>query len=181
MPKRFPPAASLLAICVLAIGIVYPAYAADKEQQVKAAFLYNFTKFTSWPSPIDLPSMASINICVLGTNTLDDAIEIIEKGSTATLKISARQISLPPTRPGECHVVFVSQSMAGNISNVLAQMANSQSLTVSDVDGFVDKGGMVGFVKLGNKIRLYINKGAVDAASLKLDGQLLEIADKVLR
>ena len=172
---------SIMAIALCVVGVVYPVYAADKSQLVKAAFLYNFTKFTSWPKPLDLPSQSHINICILGKNTLGDATGVFSKASTSSLKISAKHITSPPSKAGTCHVLYITQSMSGNLESVLRQSANSYALTVSDIPKFADIGGMIGFVKSGNKIRLHINKGTADTAGLKLSAQLLEIADKVVR
>lgn len=168
-----------LAMLACLVGATYPAYASEKEQLVKAAFLFNFIKFASWPSPIDIASQQEINICILGDNTLGRASEVIEKGSSSKLAINARQISSAPTAPGQCHVVFITNT--ARVESFISQSHAQMALTVSDADGFVQRGGIIGFVKERNKIRLHINKGAADRAGIQLDAQLLEIAGKVIR
>lgn len=169
-------------LCVLfgAASSVAPAsaYAADKGQLVKAAFLYNFTKFVTWPGELSIASRSSINICVIGNNTLGDATAVFKEGSTATLTINAKILSSSPTTPGECHIAFLTTSQPRALAK---QLQAASILTVSDAESFAENGGMIGFVEENNKIRLVVNKLAVEQAGLKIDAQLLEIARKVIQ
>ncbi|WP_256361289.1 YfiR family protein, partial [Methylomonas koyamae] len=52
------------------------AQAADglSEAQIKAAYLYNFAKFVEWPDTA-APASTAINLCVIGNNVLDGALQ----------------------------------------------------------------------------------------------------------
>jgi hypothetical protein len=49
------------------------------ESSLKAAFIYNFAKFTEWPQDI-LPVTATFTACVLGDSPIRDALERAAKG-----------------------------------------------------------------------------------------------------
>lgn len=172
---------TLFAMLAIFAGLTFPAQAADKGQLVKAAFLYNFTKFVSWPDDMDITVRNDITICIMGANSLGDATSVFDKASTATLRIYARIINAVPSEPGSCHMVYIDSSQAARLPSLIAQSQAIHALTVSDIDQFIDKGGMIGFVSADNKIRLDINRPAATAANLKIDAQLLEIARKVVR
>lgn len=165
---------------LLAIAPVV-ANAADKEQLVKAAFLYNFTKFVSWPGDLAISNRSGINICVIGSNSLGDATSVFKQGSTPTLSINAKILSALPTAAGECHIAFIGASAKASAGSLVKSLHAMSILTVSDIDDFADNGGIIGFINENNKIRLVVNKAAAEAAGLKVDAQLLEIARKVIQ
>lgn len=157
----------------------FAAAASGKEQLVKAAFLFNFTKFVSWPSPYAINEISEMTICQLGQDDLGSGADVLKKGSTAALKINTKIITSPPTEPGICHIIYVTSN--NQIQSAIANAKYNKALTVSNADKFTNQGGMIGFVNEDNKIRLHINKTAAENAGLKLDAQLLEIARKVIR
>jgi YfiR/HmsC-like len=174
---------ALLLCVVLAWG---PASAraqdASKEYLVKAAFLYNFVKFVEWPAERAVAQQSTLNICVIGSNPFDDAArQIFAKASTASLRLSLVGAKRSDDLAGSCHIVFIARSEEGGVSEILASLKGKPVLTVSDAGGFVNRGGMVGFVSHDNKIKLAINTVNATAAGLRMDAQLLEIALEVIR
>ena len=55
------------------------AYAADKEQLVKAAFLYNFTQFVEWPPHAYESRQSPFVIGILGENPFGNYLEELVK------------------------------------------------------------------------------------------------------
>lgn len=153
-----------------------PARADDpKEYLIKAAFIYNFVKFTEWPGDLAVSKQSNLNICVVGSNPfVGGATEVFKKASTAQLKLSVVEGT-----KGTCHILFISRSEASRVDQYLN--AGGPILTVSDIEGFADRGGMIGFVLQDNKIKLVVNTKAATAAGLRIDAQLLEIALRVIR
>jgi hypothetical protein len=49
-------------------------------------------------------------------------------------------------------------------------------LTVCDIDGFVENGGVIRFVTMDNKVHFEININAVERARLKMSSKLLNLA-----
>ena len=74
---------------------------------------------------------------------------------------------------------FVSSSEADHIADVLRRVADKPVLTVSDIDGFAARGGILNFVLRDKKIRFVINVQAADRAGLKLSSRLLKLAEIV--
>jgi hypothetical protein len=150
------------------------AVAADdlaRANQIKSAFIFNFTKFVSWPRK----DVADFKICVLGTNSFGTSLDGIATKSTASRRYS---ILTNPTAPAKCHIAYITKGTSK--AAYTAAVQNAGILTVSDVPGFAASGGMMEFVGEQNKVRLIVNLKALRAAGLEVDAQLLEVAQQVL-
>lgn len=154
------------------------AYAAAlKEYEVKAAFLYQFTKFVEWPA--DSFTGQDFGICVVGKNPFDPGIW----NQLAGQPVGSRKIRLQtlrtPLGASGCHVVFISGSESGRIRPVLAQLQNPGTLTVSEIPGFIDMGGIINFVSQGKNIRFRINQQEAEKKGIKISSKLLSLAERV--
>lgn len=142
------------------------------EAKVKAAYLFNLTRFVDWPS---LPPDA-VHICVLGNSAVAGLL----------LELSGRQVKERPLQIDingdieldSCQVLFISQG-SEQWQEVVSQAGAGSVLTVSDLEDFARRGGMVGFYNEGGRIRLEINTAAAQAVNLKISSRLLELARTV--
>ena len=147
------------------------------EYEVKAAYLYNFSRFVEWPA--DVARKGSFTICVLGENPFGRALDTTIAAESATGKtVIARQIPAPP-EAGDCRVLFISSSEKGQLKQILASLGNSSVLTVSDLPQFTDRGGMVQFVLDGDRVRFEVNLATAQRARLTLSSELLKVAVNV--
>jgi hypothetical protein len=171
----------LALLLALALATPLSARADDsKEYLVKAAFIYNFTKFVQWPGDKAIGGQSNIDICMLGNSPLIATSDVFKKASTPKLSLSLVEEKSWREAPGHCHIVFISTSQESQLGEMLAFLKDRPVLTVSDMGGFANRGGMIGFVLSDNKIKLEINTRALNAAGMKVDAQLLEIALRVI-
>lgn len=152
----------------------------DKEYLVKATFIYNFLKFIEWPGDKGISKQSAVDICVVGNSPLSSAAAVFQKASTDKLKISLVSEGNAKNITGHCHIVFIGGSEEEKLAGMLADLKGQPVLTVSDIDKFAERGGMIGFVIADNKVRLVVNTKTTEAAGLHVDARLLEIALKVL-
>jgi hypothetical protein len=73
-------------------------------------------------------------------------------------------------------VLFVGRSELAHLPRILQQIRGTGVLTVSDIEDFARKGGIVGFFNQGGRVRLEINAVLARQAGLKLSAKLLEIS-----
>ena len=66
-----------------------------------------------------------------------------------------------------------------DLSRILSSLRGSSVLTVSETEGFVNKGGIVNFKILENRTRYEVNKSAAQRAELEFSPELLERAVSV--
>jgi hypothetical protein len=152
------------------------AEASDRgENLVKAAFLYNFAKFVEWPDDVFPDAQAPFVLCVLGEDPFGSALEIMEQKT-----IKDRKFLIKRTENIEelkkCHMLFVSRSESKYLNRILTQLKDSNILTVSDIEDFAERGGMIGLLKIKKKIRFEIAVNNAKQHGLKISSKLLNLA-----
>lgn len=143
--------------------------------KVKAAYLYQFTKFAQWPVGFFKHKDAPIRICVLGRNPFGEILN-----NFSTKKSQDRPITIEFLSSLEqasfCHLVFISQSEEKRLTQILKHLKHVPVLTVSDMDDFSRRGGMIGFVPKQRKVGIEINVQSSKIANIKLSSKLLKVA-----
>ena len=94
-----------------------------------------------------------------------------------------RKIIIKRTRRLEdlknCHVVFVAQSESGRIGEIVSGSHGASILLVGESDRFARKGGAIGFVMDGDKVRFEINPGAAQRNGVEISSRLLKLGKVV--
>ena len=157
------------------------AAAPAREYEIKAAFLYNFTKFVDWPAQTFANANAPIVIGVLGDSPCAQALERLVKDRKVNGRtIVVRQIA----SAGEAkvtHMLFVGSAHEAQFAGLKPAIESLPVLTVGESPGFATLGGAVDFVPQGDKIRFEINIGVAERAGLKISAQLQKLATVVRR
>jgi len=143
------------------------------EYKIKAGYLYNFTKFITWPAD----DAKTFNLCILGNDPFHESITPIEQRSVMgrTIKLFRFDSLGSINKEPHCHILFVSSS----IKDKLPVEALNNTLIVGDSEEFIAQGGMIGFVKREGKIKLQINLKTIKQSSLKVSAKLLEVAEVI--
>jgi hypothetical protein len=151
------------------------------EYQVKAVFLFNFAQFVDWPAAAFPASDTPLVICVLGNDPFGDALDQTVRNE----RLGGRPFQVRRHRSVDeittCHILFISRSEANRPEAILASLKQRPILTVSDADGFAQRGGMIRFVTDRNRIRLQLNLAAAEAAHLTISSKLLRAAEIIPR
>lgn len=142
------------------------------EAKVQTAYIYNFTKYTSWPQS---PASPPLNICLLGPDPLAEQLIALEQKQVQSRKISVQFHALP-TEISTCDVLFISHSQDDALAEILAGMDGRPILSISDLPSFAQRGGMIELIRQDNKIRFIINMKAVNRAGLNISSRLLKLA-----
>ena len=171
-----------LAVSLLAIAVMLtPATAAGQadEYAVKAALLYNFSKFLEWPEEafVDSPEF---RICIHGEDPFGREIDGISGKRTQgrPIVVSRHEGKLPFAE--RCHIVFVGARREKAVAAALRVVRDEPTLTVGDGSSFVDRGGMIGLVREGSRIRFEINRSEARRAGLSVSARLLRVAQRVV-
>jgi hypothetical protein len=153
-----------------------PGPSTPSEYDVKAAYLYNFAKFVAWP-PEARGDAASFVIAVLGDDPFEKALDDALRGKTVEGRnVVVRRPSRVEDAVGS-QILFISGSEQGRLETILKAVAGAPgTLTVGDMDGFAERGGVIGFRLEGNRVRLDVSLAAAERARLKISSQLLRLA-----
>jgi hypothetical protein len=146
------------------------------EYKVKAGFLFNFTKFVEWPPESFANADAPLTIGILGDNPFGTYLdEIIRDKTIDNRALKTKQIRTV-AECTNCQLLFLSAAEKDRIKDVLDKLHSASVLTVSETDGFTEAGGMINFVRDGNKFRFQINNKAAQRAKLKISSKMLGLA-----
>jgi len=166
----------IAALLVWAVSAAYAEESQYSEYEVKAAFLYNFAKFVEWPEESLPKADTPIVIGVLGQDPFKAILDETIRGKQAQKRDVEVKRSAKAQDMRSCHIVFISVSERSRLPETLGAFKGSPVLTVSDIDGFAEQGGIVNLTKDKGKIRLRINVAAAKRAKLKMSSQLLKLA-----
>jgi YfiR/HmsC-like len=174
-----PPAARVVCAVVLGllgvVGVQDVAEAAPDESAVQAAFVLNFAKFTEWPPAGTATRQAAMQLCQFGAREeLSLAFRALEGRLLQGAPLQWRKVGRPDEVRG-CHVLFVAEPGLS-----LASLGGQPVLTVSDLPGFAQQGGVIGLVRQSGRLRFEVNRGAAQTAGLRLSADLLTLATSVL-
>jgi len=152
-----------------------------EEYQVKAAFLFNFTRFVEWPPQVFKTPPDPITICVLGQNPFGPALVDAVKGKTADGRtFQVREVSGPHPATG-CQILFVSSSERRRLHTILSEIRTDGVLTVGETDSFTSEGGIINFKIENGRVCLQVNVQAAEQAKLRISSKLLSLAQIVKR
>jgi hypothetical protein len=170
--------AGVVALAAGATGAPAVAQAPSRlqEYEVKAAYLLNFTRYVEWPAGAFATPTAPIVIGVLGRNPFGPLLEQTFAGRT----VQERRIEVleldGPAEAASCHAVFVSREEWRLHPNLLEQLGRRGLLTIGEGDDFVRRGGVLGFVPVGETVRFSVNLQAGRRAGLRVSSRMLSLA-----
>jgi uncharacterized protein DUF4154 len=170
-----PPLMVLAVIAGLSVRNATAQPVAD-QYQVKAAYLLNFARFVEWPADV-LPPSSPLIIGVVGDNPLDGALEEVLRGKSANgHPMQLRRLRWDDVSLTTCQIVFISNSDEAHLPQILRFLTGTSALTVSDIDRFSLRGGIIEFRMVGNRVRFDINRNAAVAARIDISSKLLSVA-----
>ncbi len=150
------------------------------EYEIKAAFLYHFTTFVTWPPEASGSRQPTFQICILGQDPFDADLENTIGGKAIRRRpLKIRRLTAMAEASG-CRILFISQSERDRYGAITQAVRNEGVLTVGESEEFAEAGGMIQFVLIGGKVRFAINATAAKQAGLKLSSKLLNLATEVL-
>src|SRR2546425_2063831 len=126
--------------------------------QVQAAFLFNFAKFVTWPDDAFERSGSSLIIGVLGEDQFGAVLEETVRDKTIMGKKLAVKRFVRIQDAVKSHILFLSSSEESQLLPMLKALEKTTILTVSDMEQFAERGGMIAFTVEDQKVRFNVNR-----------------------
>jgi len=172
-----------LSLAAMVPAVVPPAQGADPgrtiEYGIKAAYLYNFTKFVDWPESAFADATSPFLIGVLdrdGTARRVVSDAFINKVTNTGRRIVVRAFSGVTPDLVDCQMVFVAGSAADDLAAVRALCGTRPILLTGESDQFAQRGGIINLVTVRDAVRCEINLRRAQQAGLMLSGRLASVA-----
>lgn len=169
-----------LFLVLYSVGFMSMQMSVDREYQIKAVFLFNFTQFVDWPPDAFTNQETPLVIGVLGKNPFGNYL----KETVSDEKVNGHPLTVHFYNTIEevknCHILFINFSEKEKLDQSLAGLKGKSVLTVSDAGTFLKQGGMIRFTTKNDKIQFQINPEVLKGAGLTASSQLLRLADIVV-
>lgn len=176
------------AIFILALMLAMPlavrhGHAADtqpSEYQLKAAYIYHFAQFVDWPATAFAQTNSPLIIGVLGENPFGNDLQHTVQGKVlGGHPLSVQAYDSISDITNTCHILFISSSEKKRLTQIIAGLNGTSTLTIGESDRFIESGGIIKFVMDGPRIRFDINRTAAEKSGLKISFKLLNLASQV--
>lgn len=154
------------------------------EQALKAVLFYKLPLFVYANPSASASASASasekrkqINICTLGDSPLGNAVEKLPRTLADGRRVDLRTLA-GNADSSECEFLFIGRSEADNLDTLLRRIQGRRLVTVSDIEGFAQAGGIVefGLRSDGSGVLILINRKAAQKQGIEFNAQLLRLA-----
>lgn len=152
-----------------------PPQDATYVQDVKAVFIYNFTKYMNWAGEDTL-----FQIGVIGeTPILDPLRQIAQKRRVNQKEIQIKHFD-HPDQIDHCHILFIPESEKSQLNAVIRRIRDKNILTVSEIENALFGGVMINFVIRQETVKFEINLQAIKQAGFQPGSELLKLAVRLV-
>ena len=143
------------------------------EYKLRAAYLYNFSKFIRWPESAFESKDSAFVIGLLGEDAPMEIAGVLNSRTIGSRPIEVRQYRTGESMDG-CHLLYLQSNQ--NWKPVLRTLKSSRVITVGDAPSFADDGGAIQLVTIRKRLRFIINVTATGFAGVDIDSRLLSLA-----
>src|SRR5687768_14856549 len=149
------------------------------ENDLKAAFLYNFTKFVEWPVDAFASSNAPIRFAVFGDEEFGARLKLRLNDKKAHGR-SFEVVTINNAQEAkDFHIVFVPGVADGRRAIPVLEATNKRPvLTIGESEEFLGLGGMISLFFDEAQLAFEVNPQAAQKAGLEISSKLLRLAKK---
>lgn len=144
------------------------------NEQVKAGYIINFTKFIVWPNQVQNQNVV---MGIIGEDIFGD---VLKQMLEARSKVPNNWIITNIKKPEEilsCNIVFINTLDAEIIAQVLKISQNHPILTIgNNINNFCENGGIINFNENATDKKFEINYVQARENGLIIDSRLLSVA-----
>ena len=163
-------------LAVLGLLASCAALAQPQEHEVKAAFLYKFLSFVEWPAQSFARAGAPLVIGVLGADEVHASLQEIVPGRSAQGRPLELRKLKDGERPAGVHLLFIGRAAAASLPKIPAQPG---LLVVSEVEGALEQGAMINFLRVEGRVRFEVAPELADRRGLRISSRMLAVAQHV--
>jgi len=167
-----------LVLLGLALAVAPTAAQQVSEADVKAAYLFNFTRFVDWPEGT-LTDAHPFVLCVVADSSMTALIEKTMQGEEVKGRPNQTIVPASVEDARKCQILFVGRTEAARARALLAGVRDRPVLTVSDAARFAASGGMIQFIREDEHVRFIVNVEAARRSRIAISSRLLRVAASI--
>ena len=169
-------ALAFIAICSAFAGGEGRARAENnRENEVRAAMIFNFARFTRWPEGAFADSKGRLTICAPRESALSAALQRIEGKRIRGKEIAIRKKTNFLPGPHGCHVVIITAPLSEEAN----WLRNGNTLIISLEENVASDIASIELVSVGRQVRFVVNPAAARASGVEISSKLIDLAVRV--
>ncbi len=146
------------------------------EYEIKAAFVCNFAKFSEWPDAKFKTDTSSIVLGLIGDEPFGESLYRIAKNvQVNNRKLLVRKIE-NLSQLSEIHILYIGKVDAPTLLNYVNLSPKHSVLTISELKGFCQMGGIINFSKEKVKYGFEISDKQAQRSKIIISAKLLKLA-----
>lgn len=144
----------------------------ETEPNLKAAYIYNFTRYISWEAGREAEDFV---IGEMGYSALDSALGTIARNYLVNNRRIVLRHYSRPENIDYCQVLFIPAKCGFPLHSILSRLEKGV-LTVGERKGLAREGVALNFVLVNEKLKFEANEKAINNMGLRASSQLLKLA-----
>jgi hypothetical protein len=173
-----------LSFFLLTVVPISPCFAAEETETIaaefplsRASFLLSVARFTTWPDSAFTGRTSPLVFCIYKDRETGRALHGQLQGETINGR-SLRQVDIESfIGLSRCHVVYLPSEKMNEYPFAAGNFYGK--LTISDSLEFAETGGMLGFVRGDQEVKIFVNPEILTNFGLSICPSLLEMAELV--
>jgi hypothetical protein len=158
------------------------ALAASVEYSVKAAYLYNFARYLTWPEGSFASETSPYSLCILGGGPLVEVLRSSVSNKTVKERGFAVQ-SLPAgasvKRLRSCHALFISSAHTGLAAAVVQGLGTAPVVVVGESPRMLGAGAAFNFIPRGTKLGVELKREVLTRRGISASSRLLQVVELI--
>ena len=149
------------------------------EHDVKAAFLFHFTRFVEWPAAAYPAADAPFALCVLGRDPFGATLDELVRGERVAGRPMVVRRPATASQAAGCQLVFVAEGEDPAVIAGVPGLREGLVLAVGEAPGLLARGALIRFVVRDGRVRLQVSAPALARTRLTVSSKLLRLAEQV--
>ncbi len=150
------------------------------QAQIRAAFIFNFSKFAEWPTQAYADAGSPMTVCFVGAEDVRTAFQSLSVGKAVTGHFVEERAIKSAGELHNCQVVYIDSSNGSLVIDAVKFVRQTPALSIGTSDDFLARGGMIRLLVENNRMRFDVNVGAAERAKIHLSSKLLALARSVV-
>lgn len=149
----------LITICFLNSAVA----SAQQEDQYKALFIKQFTKYIKWSG-----NSGKVKVAVIGDSPVAVYLDKLQAkaGNIEVIKIEDIGQAI------DAQILFIEKDKSKLVAEAHSKLANHPVLIITEQEGTIKKGSAINFVVRNNRLTFEISKAMLDRRDVMISGEL---------
>src|SRR5581483_2117009 len=141
------------------------------ERAVRAAYVFNLTKYVEWPE-----TSHELVVGFIGDGPMGDILLKMLDGKLSEGRRIRVVVNPADQDLEQCNILYLGGRTNPKAHAVLDRIRDRPVLTVGESEDFLRDNGMLGLVRVGEQIQIEVNLQLAQQGHLKISSRLLNVA-----